>query len=88
MVAFRGRGGEVRETVFLSGLPDDSGKVEFPRPDRAVDETSSTDCRELGGYSRMPECNAPEIPRRAAYWKYAAATKSEGNAADGPLSTA
>jgi len=36
----------------------------------------------------MSRCKAPEILRREAYLLYAAATKDEGNAADGCFSAA
>jgi hypothetical protein len=38
--------------------------------------------------SKMPRCKAPEILRSEAYYMYAAATKDEGNAADGRFSAA
>ena len=36
----------------------------------------------------MPRCKAPEAVRSEAYWKYAATTKNEGNAADERFSAA
>src|SRR4030042_4885813 len=36
----------------------------------------------------MSRCKAPETPRNEAYYKYAAMTRSEGNAADGFFSSA
>ena len=36
----------------------------------------------------MPRCKAPEILRSEAYLAYAAATKDDGNAADGCFSAA
>jgi hypothetical protein len=36
----------------------------------------------------MSRCKASEIPRNEAYYKYAAMTRDEGNAADGRFPTA
>jgi len=50
--------------------------------------TMTKDLRERAGFSKGSRCKAHEHPRNEAYEPYAAVTRGECNAADGPFSGA